>query len=348
MAEINVCRFCGAELSYTQENEDYSIGYGCPVCGHYAISRWDFRNGSTFATLSKDIVATFLYHNNKIVEKYRPESFTLFIGSQERFNGLKANHPHYHYTSVDEIKAFWKNKFSARIDKILLALSQRSQFYGEQMYLSNQETQSLMFITRFSEYGQELEPMYVSMQLTELSNYLQSIGYARINWDGEGTYITLLSDGWRRVDALQQQDYNNKNVFVSMSFAEEMDPVREAIRKGIIDAGFSAEFMDEMIHNKQIVPEMFRLIRECRFLIMDISEPNYGAYYEAGYALGLGKEVIITCKTEAKKRELTDQEKPFEKYLRPHFDIAQKQILFWDDFDDLSRKLKEWIKALFR
>ena len=33
-------------------------------------------------------------------------------------------------------------------------------------------------------------------------------------------------------------------------------------------------------------------------LILEINEPNYGAYYEAGYALELGKEVIITCNAE--------------------------------------------------
>ena len=85
---------------------------------------------------------------------------------------------------------------------------------------------------------------------------------------------------------------------VSMSFDHSLDPIRDAIKKGIIDAEFSPEFMDEMIHNEQIVPEMFRLIRECRFLIMDISYPNYGAYYEAGYASGCGKQVIIACKKE--------------------------------------------------
>ena len=132
-----------------------------------------------------------------------------------------------------------------------------------------------------------------------------------------------------------------------MSFDHSLDPIRDAIKKGIIDAEFSPEFMDEMIHNEQIVPEMFRLIRECRFLIMDISYPNYGAYYEAGYAQGLGKEVIITCKNESKNRELSETEKPFEKYLRPHFDIAQKQIIYWEDEEDLSTKLTEWIRALF-
>ncbi len=78
-----------------------------------------------------------------------------------------------------------------------------------------------------------------------------------------------------------------------------------------------------------------------------ISEPNYGAYYEAGDALGLGKEVIISCSSAVFSKQYTEEEKRYEKYLKPHFDIAQKQILIWDDYDDLTKKLAEWIRALF-
>ena len=35
-----------------------------------------------------------------------------------------------------------------------------------------------------------------------------------------------------------------------------------------------------------------------------------------------------------------------EKYRKPHFDIAQKQILIWEDLNDLRKKLSEWIKAI--
>ena len=127
-----------------------------------------------------------------------------------------------------------------------------------------------------------------------------------------------------------------------MAFNEGTEKTREAIKKGISDAGFSPEFIDEIVHNHQIVPEMFRLIRESRFLILEISDPNYGAYYEAGYALGKGKEVIICCNKEIFEGGSGEK----SKYRKPHFDIAQKQILIWDDYTDLQKKLSEWIKAI--
>ncbi len=350
MGNIDNCCFCGSTLDYpTQEHEDYAVGFGCPVCGKYAYSKWDLTNKTGLSNFPKDMIATYLYHNNKILEDSRPESYTLFIGSLERFNGLHNQHPHYHYASLEEVKSFWQCRFSDRIDRILLALSRRSKFFGEQLYLSHEEMKSMMFLTRFDKSGQDLESIDIDMQFGEICNYLTANGFAKISGDGEGVYVTLLAEGWRRVDELQKSGSDSKDVFVSMSFAPSAKETREAIRNGIIQAGFSPEFIDEIIHNRQIVPEMFRLIRESRFLILEISEPNYGAYYEAGYALGLGKEVIITCSAEVFNHKYeSEEEKKYERYLKPHFDIAQKQILVWNSYDDLSLKLCEWIKALIR
>lgn len=349
MEKQSICPFCGSALEYSQEHEDYAVGIGCPICGKYSYSKWDLTSNTGLSSFPKDMIAAYLYHNNKALESIRPESYTTFIGSLERFNGLHNQHPHYHYASFEEVKAFWQCRFSDRIDRILLVLSRRSKFFGEQMYLSFPEMQSLLFITRFNENNRPLESVDVEMQLSEMTDYLTTNEYAKISGDGDGFYVTLLAEGWKRVDELQQQGTDSKEVFVSMSFAPSAALTREAIRNGIIKADFSPEFIDEIIHNRQIVPEMFRLIRECRFLILDISEPNYGAYYEAGYALGLGKEVIITCSAEVFSHKYeSEEEKKYERYLKPHFDIAQKQILVWNDYDDLTRKLCEWIKALIR
>lgn len=347
--EKGKCRFCDSDTEYIQRNEDNSVSFGCPLCGHYALSAWDFGDKRAFLSVRKDAVASYLYHNNKLMSRMRPDDYTCFVGSNERFQGLKDHHLNYHHASIEEIKTFWLLRFSDRIDKILLALAKRSRFFGDQVFFYENELASLMLITRVDEDGQAIDSLDITEQIAEICNYLDERLYTRIENEGDNRYITLLSDGWSRIDEIQRQNADNRDVFVSMSFADEAKSTREAIRKGIVSAEFSPEFMDEIIHNKQIVPEMFRLIRECRLLILDISEPNYGAYYEAGYALGLGKEVIISCSKERYTHKYeSEDEKKYERYLRPHFDIAQKQLLIWDDYDDLSKKICEWIKALIR
>ena len=193
----------------------------------------------------------------------------------------------------------------------------------------------------------KLSSMESKQQADFFLDYLKGENFIKVrDLDGENTGITLLHKGLSRIDT-QRKTNKSKHIFVSMSFAKETKPTREAIRQGIIDAGFLPDFIDEIIHNHQIMPEMFRLIRESQLLVLDISDPNYGAYYEAGYALGLGKEVIVCCSNEKfHKKYETDEEKKYERYLKPHFDIAQKQILIWNDESDLTKKLSEWIKAL--
>lgn len=117
-----------------------------------------------------------------------------------------------------------------------------------------------------------------------------------------------------------------------MSFAEDMKDVREAIKKAILDNGYVPRIMDEIEHNHQIVPEMLYEIRQSKFVIAELTNHNNGAYFEAGYALGQGKEVIQVCKED---RFHTDG----------HFDVKQINTIMWNSTEDLIQKLSARIKA---
>lgn len=342
------CFFCGSLCEEFERHEDHAGFYDCPVCGRYAISAWDVNDRELDLKGSRDKIAAYLYHRNKLLEEERPEEYVTFIGTKEHFDGLLPNHPNYHHVTMEEVKSFWPHRFADRIDYILQALSLKSRFFGDDVFVDFIEKCSLMFVLRnHAEDPDEEED--ANTQADAICDYFEHVGYAKVEREGNGVYLTLLAEGWSRLEEIQRSDLDNKDIFVSMSFDDSTKQTREAIRAGIIEAGFSPKFIDEIIHNKQIVPEMFRLIRECRFLILDISEPNYGAYYEAGYALGLGKEVIISCSAETFYRKYdSEEEKKYAKYLKPHFDIAQKQILIWNDYNDLIKKISKWIKALIR
>lgn len=348
MEKESHCYFCNSKCDIYPNYEDESSFIACPVCGRYSISLFDLSNRVLDLKGSRDKIAAYLYHRNKLLENERPEEYVSFIGAKEHYDGLLPNHPNYHHVTMEEVKAFWPHRFADRIDRILQALSLESRFFGDNVYLSFVKKCSLMFIKRnYADDPDEEED--ANIEADALCDYLDQAGYANYEPEGNEVNLTLIADGWNRVEEIQRSDLDNKDIFVAISFADSAIPTREAIKAGIIKAGFSPEFMDEMIHNKEIVPEMFRLIRECRLLIMDISEPNYGAYYEAGYALGQGKEVIISCSAETYNRKYeSDEEKKYARYLKPHFDIAQKQILIWNDYDDLTNKICEWIKALIR
>ena len=53
------------------------------------------------------------------------------------------------------------------------------------------------------------------------------------------------------------------------------------------------------------------------------------AYFEEGYAMGLGKPVIHLCKKD----------------IKLHFDIAQKNTIMWETEADIPERLCNRIKA---
>ena len=99
-------------------------------------------------------------------------------------------------------------------------------------------------------------------------------------------------------------------------------------------SGYIPRMIDEKEHNNQIVPEILFEISRSKFVVVDVTYPNYGAYYEAGYAEALGKEVIICCREDV-----------FNSNQKPHFDIAQKSSIVWKDEEDLENRLFRRIEA---
>lgn len=79
------------------------------------------------------------------------------------------------------------------------------------------------------------------------------------------------------------------------------------------------------------------MIRRCKFLLADLTHGNKGAYWESGYAEGLGKHVIYLC-----KKEIFDKEKT-------HFDTNHCTTVIWDsnNIDEAVENLKATIRTTF-
>jgi nucleoside 2-deoxyribosyltransferase len=76
-------------------------------------------------------------------------------------------------------------------------------------------------------------------------------------------------------------------------------------------------------------------IRKSRFMICELTNANAGAYWEAGYAEGLGRPVIYSC------------EKSYFETRRTHFDTNHCHTVLWveSDLDDAAERLKATIRA---
>ena len=137
------------------------------------------------------------------------------------------------------------------------------------------------------------------------------------------------------IELYQNSEKNSKKsnlAFIAIKFKDNEERI-EAIQKAIALAGYEPRIMSEYETNNWIMPEIFHQIKLSKFVVVDLSIRCDGAYYEAGYAYALGKEVI----------HLYDNR---EQNTNPlHFDVAQKSTVMYNDYDELVDKLVARIKA---
>lgn len=122
---------------------------------------------------------------------------------------------------------------------------------------------------------------------------------------------------------------DKKKVFVAMWFDDSMNKCRESIQNVISDCGYKPMLIDMKEHNNQIVPEIFKEINDSEFVVADLTGHRGGVYYEAGYAMAKGKQVILCCR---------DGEPT-------HFDVAQINTIYWKNEEDLYERLAKRINA---
>jgi hypothetical protein len=145
----------------------------------------------------------------------------------------------------------------------------------------------------------------------------------------------LTLDGWERFEELNRAHISSRFAFFARKFDNpDLDAVFDrCLRPSVKATGYElrtvpprAGLIDSIIEDE---------IRRCRFLIADLSDENAGAYWEAGFAEGLGKPVIYICRST---------EEGLEKKI--HFDANHRQTVRWDlsALDQTAAQLKAVIR----
>jgi hypothetical protein len=143
--------------------------------------------------------------------------------------------------------------------------------------------------------------------------------------------LTLSMDGWNRVQPLSGHGVPGQ-CFVAMWFSEQTrDAYESGIEPAIRNAGFTAIRIDRKEHNNEIPDEIIAEIRNSEFIVADFTGQRHGVYYEAGFAMGLGRKVIWCCR----KDEIS----------RLHFDTSHKNHIDWETPQDLRERLHARIRA---
>lgn len=152
-----------------------------------------------------------------------------------------------------------------------------------------------------------------------------------------GFKLALTLDGWKRHEDLKTGKATNRRAFMAMQYGDqELDNIIvNCFRPAVKLAGFDLFRLDDLPKAGLIDDRLRVEIRTSRFLIADLTHENRGAYWEAGYAEGLGKPVIYTCE----KGKFTDR--------TTHFDTNHHTTVLWDKncLEEAAHNLKNTIRA---
>lgn len=89
-------------------------------------------------------------------------------------------------------------------------------------------------------------------------------------------------------------------VFVLMPFASEFDDIyRYGIKKACEDQGCYCERVDEQMFDGTILDRIYNQISRADVVVADMTGKNPNVFYEAGFAHGLKKRVILLTQNEA-------------------------------------------------
>lgn len=136
-----------------------------------------------------------------------------------------------------------------------------------------------------------------------------------------GSRLRLTFSGWAAYEELRREAATSRRAFMAMPFGSERlnSAYRGCFRPACAQAGFDLMRLDERAPAGSIDDRLRVEIRRCRFLIADLTDANAGAYWEAGFAEGLGRPVIYTCEASHFSEHGT------------HFDTNHRQTVVWDE-----------------
>ena len=244
-------------------------------------------------------------------------------------------------------------RIAERVDRILRYLESKTSSLGTEVHLrllppdigQKLDDDHLIFfeLLRYSESVN-------SDELISLLNHLEERGYIKlIGFKNNifGTYF-LTVNGYERLEETNKPSQNSTKVFVAMWFNPSMDEVwAKGIKPAITEAGYEPVRIDKKEDLNKIDDEIIAEIRRSRFVVADFTHGKIddndlpiekrgargGVYYEAGFAHGLGIDVVFTCREDMIETV--------------QFDTRQYPHIMWDNPQDLKFKLANRIAANF-
>lgn len=310
---------------------DTYFTYNCSFCGHYGIDE-DLHDS---AIMDGEIS----YVENGITQLIKLEEFysqAPSIAAGRKLKGMdkyllvydsslnSCQNRNSKFTPIG-LKAFWEEYPQDAIDmlnRVLVNLGRLITHPAEMFVIHPQIGGKNAYF-----YSKDID------STRRICHQLEALEWINVQQTGSSFIVSILPKGWLTLRELNTSKDSDK-AFLAMWFSKEdkqLGKLRDAVKKAVKQAGYICEVVDEIHHNDYIMDKVLNLIKDSRFVIADFTSApediedkgkipggvRGGVYYEAGFAKGLGRPVIVSCRKDK------DSES------RIHFDIVQLSTIFW-------------------
>lgn len=319
MSEKLQCPFCRQSTQVETraiDGHDIRMVAGCS-CPPYVIDYRDilmhFQSDEERAEWHPERICALLWEMDY---KNRPRAFLQF--QQKEYPSIERSVP----ILVANLLTDWPDQVLQRTERSLCNLvnySNKNEFrIGRPIIVLRTDQKNRFFFT--PDKGEE------QYFVDAMAKY----GWIDASEDPERWKLRITPEGYARYDELNRGRANSKNpVFVATWFGgkarkEEMTQLfNKHLKVAINRTGYRAWRADTEQHNEQIMDVVHHYIRQAPFVVAELTRNNRGVYYEAGFAKGLGTDVIYCCPEKT----------------RPHFDVTAINLVKWDTPEDLCKKL---------
>ncbi len=206
-----------------------------------------------------------------------------------------------------------------QIDNTILFLGDETKFFGNGYYDFSpvRNLSSVIGVADKANYDRIFEEL-IKQELVK-----------RLRVDQWAWHIELTMKGWDHYEKICSTE--STKVFMAMQF-ERTDETREGtnflyelhdpLQKLLDEIGYELITIKDVHHCGEITKRIETEIRSSAFVIVDLSHGNQGAYWEAGFAHGIGKKVIYICRQNERDNK------------KIHFDTDHYNTYSWNDSGD--------------
>ena len=228
-------------------------------------------------------------------------------------------------TDIDYVKARRPLPVHERAERLLQFISKEGRTVADPVWIAN-DTYAAYAWSESTEWA----------EVDYCLDYLMQRGWLNGRESTQaGSLVTVSVSGYSRI-AEKVTNVDSSQAFVAMWFDDSLkEAFDEGVEPAIREAGYKAMRIDRDPTVDKIDDAIISEIRRSRFLVADFTHGEKGArggvYYEAGFAYGLEKPVIYTCRAD-----MVDD---------LHFDTRQYAHILWKNPEELREELKARILA---